>query len=503
MTPTSAGSDQPTPVKSRDLVYVAGYLSGIQAFVLGVKAAGKGQAKRLRARSFLVELIERAALVRVREELSVAGRDILVQGGGGFLVRAHGTAGLVSTKLENIQQDMENQLHRDTGAEIRIVLGWGSTVAAARHHIERRKRRSWHTILLDGSEWKATGWHLSSISPPCPLCGRHRAVMAAGEQLGPCTVCRESIRLGDRLTQWVWMRPTQAHGGSVSALGVHFRSVRTPDASSFRVRRAIPRLPGTGVPKTFEELASDATGVKRLAVLKADVDDMGLRVQQLATEDSSYQQLRAFSRCLHAFFSDDLHDIITRSWPTIYTLFAGGDDLLLVGPWDTIIEVAGALREEFDRGPGQAYPGLTFSAGISLTPYRVPIRHAVERAESLLETSKALSGKDRCSCLGATWAWARHGIVLRDGKLLTCAIRHRAVSRSLVRRLLHLLEARTTGEMSASRWNYQIERGVPKSQPAVRRWSGRVLGNFGRHGGSQELEESAASIRYALLATRT
>lgn len=44
-------------------VYLAGDFSGIQRFVLGVKSAGKAQAKRLRARSFLLELFEHAALL--------------------------------------------------------------------------------------------------------------------------------------------------------------------------------------------------------------------------------------------------------------------------------------------------------------------------------------------------------------------------------------------------------------------------------------------------------
>ena len=44
-----------------DARYLAGDLSGIQRFVLRVKSAGKAQAKRLRARSFLLELVERAA----------------------------------------------------------------------------------------------------------------------------------------------------------------------------------------------------------------------------------------------------------------------------------------------------------------------------------------------------------------------------------------------------------------------------------------------------------
>ena len=52
-------------------MYLAGDFSGIQRFVLRVKTAGKAQAKRLRARSFLLDLLEHAALSIVQRRFAV------------------------------------------------------------------------------------------------------------------------------------------------------------------------------------------------------------------------------------------------------------------------------------------------------------------------------------------------------------------------------------------------------------------------------------------------
>ena len=60
-------------------VYLAGDFSGIQRYVLGVKSVGKAQAKRLRARSFLLELFEHAALWTVKERLRIADKAWLLR----------------------------------------------------------------------------------------------------------------------------------------------------------------------------------------------------------------------------------------------------------------------------------------------------------------------------------------------------------------------------------------------------------------------------------------
>ena len=253
----------------------------------------------------------------------------------------------------------------------------------------------------------------------------------------------------------------------------------------------------------FEELARQATGSVRLAVLKADVDDMGVWVSRIAADDDTNRSLRRFSTELHKFFSERIQELLAGSWPQIYTLFAGGDDLLLIGPWDKALDFAGHLLREFREGPGKRYRELTFSAGIALTPYRVPVRHAVRRTEELLKCAKDPDrGKDRCAALGADWRWDRHTDIIKDGRVLTSAARDHGVSRSLLQRLLALLDDGAAPELRAARWSYQVGRAERLCGPA-RKWAYRVVDHLSEARGAEaRVAQSAASLRYALLATR-
>lgn len=477
-------------------VYLAGDFSGIQRYVLGVKSAGKAQAKRLRARSFLLELFEHAALWTIKERLRIADDDVLVRGGGGFLIRIPSDTDPV--RLEEIRSGLQRKLWDEAGGEVQFSLSWAETPFAARARLEFQKRRIGVFMLQSSSGWNPEGWSQPPLDEPCEVCRQspgQQSVLDEGEEVLHCKSCLEARKLGEKLTRWKWMRPG---GGSVQALGVAFEELETQTPESFRVGRWIPRHSDSREPLTFQEIAEQARSDHRLAVLKADVDDMGVRVGQVAGEDPSYNRLRSFSYRLHEFFGQTIQELLEKSWPLIYTLYAGGDDLLLVGPWDVVLDFAGFLVREFEAGPAQEYSPLTLSAGIALTPYRVPIRHAVERAEELLESAKQRPGKNRCAALGTDWSWKQHESVVGDGKRLADWVGAGVAPRSLLHRLLRLSES--DKPVRAARWAYQIERNVHRRHTDFRRWANHVLEYL--ECDKQRVNELAASLRYALLATR-
>ena len=481
-------------------VYLAGDFSGIQRYVLGVKRAGKAQAKRLRARSFLLELFEHAALWTIKERLRIADDDVLVRGGGGFLVRIPPDTDPV--RLEEIRSGLQRKLWNESGGEVQFSLGWAETPLAARARLELQKRRIGASILQSSGGWNLEGWSQPPLDEPfgkpCDICRQSpgsQVVQDEDEEALHCKSCLEARRLGEKLTRWKWMRPG---GNSVRALGVAFEALETRTPGSFPVGRWIPRHSDSREPLTFQEIAEQARSDRRLAVLKADVDDMGVRVGQIAGEDQSYNRLRSFSYSLHEFFGQTIQELLAKSWPLIYTLYAGGDDLLLVGPWDVVLDFAGSLVRKFETGPAQEYSPLTLSAGITLTPYRVPIRHAVERAEELLESAKQRPGKNRCAALGADWSWKQHESVVGDGKRLADWVGAGVAPRSLLHRLLRLAES--SKPVRAARWAYQIERNVHRRHTDFRRWANHVIEYLERD--EQRVNELAASLRYALLATR-
>ena len=481
-------------------IYLSADFSGIQSYVLGVKSAGKAQAKRLRARSFLLELFEHAALWTVKERLRIADDDVLVRGGGGFLLRIPPDTDPV--RLEEIHSGLQRKLWDESGGEVQFSLGWGDTPLAARARLELQKHRIGASILQSSGGWDPEGWSQPPLDEPfgkpCDICRQapgSQCMQDEDEKALHCKSCLEARKLGEKLTRWKWMR---SGGNSVQALGVGFKHVNNREPESFYVGRWIPRYSDTYEPLTFQEIAEQSRSDHRLAVLKADVDDMGVRVGQVAREDQSYNRLRSFSHILHEFFGQTIQEMLEESWPLIYTLYAGGDDLLLVGPWNVILDFAGALVGEFEAGPAQEYSPLTLSAGIALTPYRVPIRHAVERAEEHLESAKQYPGKNRCAALGTDWSWKQHEVVLGDGKRLVDWVGDGVAPRSLLHRLLRLAES--SKPVRVARWAYQIERNVHRRHTDFRRWANHVIEYL--ECDEQHANELAASLRYALLATR-
>ena len=488
-----------------DEIYIAGDFSGIQRFVLRVKTAGKAQAKRLRARSFLLQLLEHAALSILRTRFGLQEQDVLVQGGGGFLVRLRGATG--DTEFHRLATDLQDMLWEECGGQMQVSLGWAATPTEARAELERRKRMPGAGVLQQEGAWDLERLSQPPLGEPCAVCGDFPGTRMLNDEDGKvlhCRICAQTRRIGQDLTRREWIRVGR---GELRVLGVEFELLPSKAPGAWRVDRWVPRDPSVGNPLTFEDLSRRSRGDSRLAVLKADVDDMGQRVGEVARTDPSYRRLRGFSGDLHAFFGDRIREMLKEHWPLIYTLYAGGDDLLVVGPWDVTLDFAGELESAFQSGPATAHRPLTLSAGIALTPYRVPIRHAVERAEKLLDQAKARPGKNRCATLGGDWTWGQHREVVANGKMIAKAVAGRApdrVPRGLLLRLLQLAEASPEGNLQAARWSYQVARNVPRYGKEVTRfrdWTHRVVGHLDERD-DQRMRESVASLRYALLATR-
>ena len=347
-------------------LFAIGDFSGIQSYVLDVKTAGDEQARRLRARSFLLELFERAALFALRQRFGVADSDVLVRCGGGFTVRLPADAD--TGELERFAAGLQRQLWQETGGEVQFALGWGyGTTEKARDSLERQKRRPARSLLQRDNQWviaDAAGAGATLPSPgACDVCGHSRGPQVRTESDENrdkiCAICCQAARIGNNLTRWDWMRPAASGDGvgsgsvDVEALGVKFTASRRETPDAFRVGRWIPRHADDRGALLFPEIAAKGCGDRRLAVLKADVDDMGVRIGAIAGSDDSLRRLRDFSRRLHNFFVDSIQDLLERSYPLLYTVYAGGDDLLLLGPWNIVLDFAGDLHREFQSGPGQ------------------------------------------------------------------------------------------------------------------------------------------------------
>jgi len=147
-------------------------------------------------------------------------------------------------------------------------------------------------------------------------------------------------------------------------------------------------------------------GVDALGVLKADVDDLGLLFScGLPPERFTISRLYALSSTFNNFFALYLPYALrtNKEFNSTYTVFAGGDDLFLLGPWDKIINLAQFLAKKFKDYVCEN-PKIHFSAGISLVKANMPIDLIAKRTEENLEQAKD-SGKNRITVFNRSLNW--------------------------------------------------------------------------------------------------
>jgi CRISPR-associated protein Csm1 len=148
-------------------------------------------------------------------------------------------------------------------------------------------------------------------------------------------------------------------------------------------------------------------GIDALGVMKADVDNLGLIIA-CGMSDSYYSVSRAatLSRQMNNFFAVYLPWFLEQSdlYMDIYTVFAGGDDLFLIGPWNKMADLASELNEAFRDYTGRN-PLIHFSAGISIHKSHTPVDKMADAAQNALAASKKHTEKQRLTLFDETVTW--------------------------------------------------------------------------------------------------
>lgn len=88
----------------------------------------------------------------------------------------------------------------------------------------------------------------------------------------------------------------------------------------------------------------------------------------------------------------------------IYAVYAGGDDVFLIGPWDVMPDLALKIRDDFAKYTAN-HPDLHISAGVAFIGGKYPIYQAAEDAEVILKSAKKNEGKDSFGFIGNVWQW--------------------------------------------------------------------------------------------------
>lgn len=531
--------------------FVSGDASGIQKYIFNIQS-DKNSTKLLRARSFQVwvQSFQFAQYIAAKAHCSIA--NIITFSGGRFLLLLSNTEKTIAL-LKMIREEIEAFCIDEYVGQLSFIISEGIAVSGKQLNFKNGNLIQ-GMIAQDGfdakqkkfqSGLKKKGPVFSSVyenlvkNGSCPVCGLHPASLSVassdfgeqslseitagkGEELseaGICPVCNALIRIGGQLVRegYDWLN---IKWNAIEGIGKSLRIQRNSDMKAnwhvFSINEYRPGYPRLYLPYlvpvdddrvlTFEELAEEADGNQKIAMFKADIDNLGY----VFMKDIPYWTISKYatlSQNLHFFFASYFQDFVEAHFNNkIYTVFSGGDDVCLIGAWNDIISFASKFHKEFLKFTNNN-PELQISAGVALSSPHIPIAALAEMAEENLGQAKGTPGKNKISLFGRTMTWEQYDECLEDSVKIESFMNldpKEAVSLGFVYSLLDLsdraLRARDKGSLRDALWmsnyRYSLARNIDKRNIAQRTFFEGFAVN------PEKMERAKVSVSIALYKQR-
>lgn len=455
-------------------------ISGIQSFIYTISS--EGALKGLRSRSFYLEIILEHIVDRLVQQLGLSRANVIYTGGGHAYVLLPNTEKakeIISASMKNINSwfvenfgsslyiasafvacscnDLINEPHEEEpySKVFRELSGKISAKKQRRYTAEEIKLLNSSSHDSQGRECKVCGSIDMSVKGDrmCNSCYRFSEISPYVTRADTVIVTTNAklenddapfVRipsLGEENNYLYIMNKERArdilrdneacvlnvYGRNKMHTGLHYAKNLWTGTYNYKKGKFTA---------SFEELASGATGIKRLAVLRADVDNLGAAfvsgfIRENATDiydRNKYQTLSrtaTLSRQMSLFFKYYINLILEKAGVEIepfslkgdyapdfgegrraVIVYSGGDDMFIVGAWDDVIEAAVDLKRAFDKYSAGT---LTFSAGIGIFPAKYPISRMAELTAQLEEAAKSFSEEKNAVSLFGIESFIRKG----------------------------------------------------------------------------------------------
>ncbi|MBT9142422.1 MAG: CRISPR-associated protein Cas10/Csm1 [Dehalococcoidia bacterium] len=456
---------------------VVGDLSGIQKYIFRATQKGHGKiAKRLRARSFFLGILSDMVSHKFIHAFRLPVANIIMSSGGKFYVLVPNTidsSDIVATIQRQVDAELLERFHGELALNLASIAfsgddfyDFGSVMAEAGRKLAARKTAPFAEILHENGRWDETSFvsrYKESLAA-CPACGK------VHPEEDVCDDCRQDEKIGSKLprAKYISFFRGDAPSGAIKVISDYSFTVDRDIVKHNPPPYLVYNLNEKGKPTEnpelikymakhvptqedqtvdFDEIAESAKGIKLLGCLKADVDLLGM-LFLLGLRDGSTQRNHAtisrvsnMSQMLELFFSGWIEKLFDEpAFQNCYTVYSSGDDLLVVGSWDRIFELAGRINADFRRFIA-GNPNVTLSAGLSLFKARFPIDSAVEQAEQLLADAKEKvnvttgTSRDQITFFGQTIKWDQYTYMKPEALKLAKWLEENTVNSSLLYRL--------------------------------------------------------------------
>lgn len=491
-------------------------VSGIQNFIYTISS--KGALKGLRARSFYLELLLENSIDCLLERLELSRSNLLYLGGG------HCYLILPNTQFaKNVVCEFENEINEWLISKYKNTLYIASGYKECTPNNFRNQPQGSYSELFKNvsaqiSKKKATRYSAEQIIElnkssanenirECVVCGATDNL----DDTDKCKLCSNLEKISSKLIDnkndsfFLILKSPSPDSDSVELPFNQYLSILNKEdavkaikADEIYIRCYSKNKLYSGMnvsskiwlgdysnASSFKELAQNCTGIKRLGVIRADIDNLGQAfVNGFEEKSVSISRTSTFSRSLSLFFKYYINGLLkngcyqitdkTENERNATIVYSGGDDLFIVGSWDDIICFSIDLYNTFSKFTEKT---LSISAGIGIFSESFPIIAMAKQTGKLEDCSKHYDNDSKNAVTlfendgSNTYHWDEfiNGVLEEKYKLIREYFSDNEESgKSLLYKMLELIRSKNdTEKLNIAKFAYLLARLKPKHNAAA------------------------------------
>ena len=452
---------------------VSADITGIYGFL--TTPASQAPLGGMHGRSLYLEYFSQILAEELAYLFNLSRCNVIFAGGGHLYVIAPNTA-FVRERIAGFEAYVNEWLLKNLGTQLYVAFGYtectsaefvgrrlGSDIfARVDLQVENNKKNRYSAGVLEDLFNPESFINQSSDAVECCMCHRPITAGDVGRKDGLCQFCRSLQDLGRAsfIDDRVLAVCSNHAAGSAAMPGylrpIYLKLVAAKDLEKFKAHNKVLRLYSakggtdekcpflrlsrcdyfakdtkTGKVLDMEQLAARSmgetyTGVKRLGVLMADIDAIGMVLKAgfyrkdlpNPLQYLTFTRQAAMSGRLAFFFKVILNKIFRgdvqaasgkgqplfrlfnrpkQFWRNLHVIYSGGDNIFLLGAWDDVVEAAVDIYHAF-----AAYTNnkLAFSAGIGMFTPDYPMEQMFIQAELLKKAAKNVPGTGKIALFG-------------------------------------------------------------------------------------------------------
>lgn len=403
-------------------------ISGIQDFIYTISS--KGALKGLRARSFYLEIIMEVIVDELLRRTELSRANLIYTGGGHAYLLLPNTE-KVRGVVESFQTEANAWFRSTFQSALYIASAYCECSA---NELSNNPKGSYRLLFRSVSEkisqkkrMRYCASEIMEMNLPlrqhereCTVCHRMDKLNSDGK----CVTCSALEKLAAAMLKCNYFTIVKKPNNGEDFVALPFSYVLITDTEESLYQRFKKECPVRIFSKnricdneakcvkmwlgdyasdpTFGDIASQVSGIKRIAVMRADIDNLGQAfVGGFPEEYTTLSRSSAFSRSLSLFFKSHINALLKHGSYQLYDdddtsrkaviVYSGGDDVFIVGGWSDIICFAVDLHHALERYTQKT---LTISAGIGLYGEKYPIAAMAREVGALEDYSKNLEGKN-------------------------------------------------------------------------------------------------------------